>query len=67
MRACNQHKKAERSVRNQQIKRNVQARKLNKRHSKGNESINTRISRVNKLLNEIQKEKKMWVMENFIA
>jgi hypothetical protein len=57
MRACNQHKKAERSVRNRQIKRIVQARKLNKRRSQEIESANARMTRVNKLLNEIRKGK----------
>jgi len=61
MRACNQHKKAERSVRNRQIKRRMQIRKLNKRHSKENESTNARVSRVDKLLNEIRKGKVVWL------
>ena len=59
MRTCNQHKKALRSVRNRQIKRRVQARKLNKRRSKENEPTNARVNRVNRLLNEIRKERKV--------
>ena len=59
MRACNQHKKAERSVRNRQIKRRVQARKLNKRRSQESESANARMTRVNQLLNKILREKKV--------
>ena len=57
MRTCKQQKKALRSVRNRQIKRRMQIRKLNKRRSKENESTNARVSRVDKLLNEIRKGK----------
>jgi len=59
MRTCKQQKKALRSVRNRQIKRRVQARKLNKRRSQESESANARMTRVNQLLNKILREKKV--------
>ena len=59
MRTCKQQKKALRSVRNRQIKRRVQARKLNKRRSQESESANARMARVNQLLNKILREKKV--------
>ena len=59
MRTCKQQKKALRSVRNRQIKRRVQARKLNKRRSQESESASARMARVNQLLNKILREKKV--------
>ena len=65
MRMSNIKKKALRSVHIREVKLRMRAKKQAK--LSGQESEKARMNRVSKLLNEIRKEKKMWIMENFIV
>ena len=59
MRMCNLKKKALRSVHTREIKLRMRAKKQAKLQLSGQESEKARMNRVNKLLNEIRKEKKV--------
>jgi len=61
MRMSNIKKKALRSVHIREVKRRTRAKKQANLSEK--ESEKARMSRVHKLLNEIRKERKVWIME----
>ena len=61
MRVSNIKKKALRSVHIREVKLRTRAKKQAKLY--GKESEKARTNRVQKLLNKIRKEKKVWIME----
>ena len=65
MRMSNIKKKTLRSVHIREVKLRMRAKKQAK--SFGQESEKARMNRMNKLLNEIRKEKKVWIMEATIT
>jgi len=65
MRMSNIKKKALRSVHIREVKLRTLAKKQAK--LSGKESEKTRANRVQKLLNEIRKERKVWIMETFMS
>ena len=65
MRMSNIKKKALRSVHIREVKLRMLAKKQAK--FSGKESEKARTNRVQKLLNEIRKEKKVWIMETIIT